>query len=355
VVIVQKVRNLMTLQEATEILVAGIGGASLGTEIMKCLRLAGRYRIIGCDISRHAYGHYADLASCTKVVAADRYAEAVLDLARRTRVKAVIAGGGEPLRLLNEAEPDFARAGIVLVGNNARTTSLAEDKRAVAANLDAAGILQPRWVAPEHPEDESLRALEGAMVVKPAFGSGASRFVFLVEDYAAASVYVNYLRRNGLEPIVQEYVSEEEGEYSVGALNRGDSSWVGAIVMRRIFVNELSIRSKTRLGLISSAYGQGVFGDFPAVAEAARNIAAALGSTGPLNIQGRMRRGQFIPFEVNARFSGSCFLRALAGFNEADLMIREQLFGEPIEMPPTRFGWGLRGLSEVLVAEEDLK
>ena len=130
----------MTLQDATEILVAGIGGASLGTEIMKCLRHAGRYRIIGCDISRHAYGHYADLASCTKVVAVDRYAEAVLDLARRTRVKAVIGGGGEPLRLLNEAGPDFARAGIVLVGNNARTTPRSWAERLQSRRNDAVHV-----------------------------------------------------------------------------------------------------------------------------------------------------------------------------------------------------------------------
>jgi carbamoyl-phosphate synthase large subunit len=243
----------------------------------------------------------------------------------------------------------------MLVGNNTRTVALAEDKTAVATILDEAGIPQPKWVEPTHGEDERLRVLEGPVVVKPACGSGASRFVFLVEDRAAASIYVDYLLRNRFRPIVQEYIPEGEGEYSVGAVSRSDGSWVGAIVMRRIFVNQLSIRSRSNVGLISSPYGQGEFGNFPAVHEAARTIASALGSTGPLNIQGRMKHGSFVPFEVNARFSGSCYVRALAGFNEVDLVIRDQLLNEKIEMPIVNFGWALRGLSEVFVAGEALK
>lgn len=339
----------------TKVLVAGIGGASLGTEVMKCLRLANRYEIVGCDISRYAYGHYANLARDTEVVSAEHYAQSVLDLARRRNINGIIAGAGTPLHLLNEMRADFAAVGIALIGNNSRTIRLAEDKRAIAAALDKSGILQPKWIAPEHAGDERLRSLAGPLIVKPAFGSGASRFVFLVEDAAAASIYIDYIRQNGLQPVVQEYVPDDEGEYSVGALNRSDGSWVGAIVMRRIFVNELSIRSKTRLGLISSPYGQGEFGDFPTIINASRSIAAALHSTGPLNIQGRIRQGQFLPFEVNARFSGSCFVRALAGFNEVDLVTSDLLLGQRMEMPPVRSGWALRGLSEIFVSEEHLK
>lgn len=338
-----------------KVLVAGIGGASLGTEIMKCLRLSDRYEIFGCDISRYAYGHYAGLASYTEVLSSERYSKELLDYAFRKKIDGIIAGAGTPLHLLNEMQPALAAAGITLIGNNTRTVSLAKDKRAVADVFDKAGILHPKWIAPTHSQDDRLRSLIVPLIVKPSSGSGASRFVFLAEDAAAASIYIDYLIRNGLPPIVQEYVPDDEGEFSVGALNRSDGSWVGAIVMRRAFINELSIRSKTKLGTISSPYGQGEFGAFPEVVAAARDIASALKSTGPLNIQGRMRRGQFFPFEVNARFSGSCFVRALAGFNEVDLVTGELLLGERMQMPQIRFGWALRGLSEVFVEKKTLK
>ena len=337
------------------ILVAGIGGASLGTEIMKCLQAARRYRILGCDISRYAYGHYAGLADQTEVISADNYVQNVIEFAQRTQCRAVVAGAGAPLKLLNQGFSDLRDNGITIIGNNPETVGLADDKRAVAERLDKAGVPQPRWVSPESASASSIGVLGGPLIVKPASDSGASRFVFLAEDSSAARVYVDYLVRNGLKPIVQEYVSEENGEYSIGAVSRSDGSWVGAIVMQRIFVNELSVRTRTNNGLISSPYGQGVFGEFPTIVAAARKISLALNSTGPLNIQGRVRDGEFIPFEVNARFSGSCFLRALAGFNEVDLVIGEQMLGENISMPAVRSGWVFRDLSETFVSPENLK
>ena len=41
-----------------KVMIAGIGGASLGTEILKSLVLAGNYKVFGCDISSTAYGLY---------------------------------------------------------------------------------------------------------------------------------------------------------------------------------------------------------------------------------------------------------------------------------------------------------
>jgi carbamoyl-phosphate synthase large subunit len=52
------------------------------------------------------------------------------------------------------------------------------------------------------------------------------------------------------------------------------------------------------------------------------SIAEKLGSTGPLNFQGRMHNGKFYIFEINPRFSGTSFMRAMSGFNEADLWIK---------------------------------
>ena len=62
------------------ILIAGIAGASLGTEIAKCLRHAGGYEIFGCDISPYAYGHYDPNFENTFLVERGRY---IVDLLAR--------------------------------------------------------------------------------------------------------------------------------------------------------------------------------------------------------------------------------------------------------------------------------
>ncbi len=68
-------------------LVAGIGGASLGTEILKALHLAGHYRIFGCDISPLAFGHSAEVFVDTFVVDRGTYVTSVLDGWPRTGVR----------------------------------------------------------------------------------------------------------------------------------------------------------------------------------------------------------------------------------------------------------------------------
>ncbi|MDE2017236.1 MAG: hypothetical protein KGI57_05995, partial [Hyphomicrobiales bacterium] len=119
------------------VIVAGIGGASLGTEVLKCLRHSGAWNVVGCDVSPFAFGHYAGLASATAVVNADDYASSVLALAKRAGAIAVVPGAGAPLKLLNESRNDFSNAGVIVVGNSARTVALADDKSAVAAAFDA--------------------------------------------------------------------------------------------------------------------------------------------------------------------------------------------------------------------------
>ncbi len=49
---------MINSEKPIRVMIAGIGGASLGTEIYKSLYLAGNYEIFGCDVSATAYGLY---------------------------------------------------------------------------------------------------------------------------------------------------------------------------------------------------------------------------------------------------------------------------------------------------------
>jgi carbamoyl-phosphate synthase large subunit len=125
--------------------------------------------------------------------------------------------------------------------------------------------------------------------------------------------------------------------------------------MKRLFECKLSIHSRSPLGTISSPYSQGLISPFESYRRAAEQIATKIGSVGPLNIQGRVKDGVLMPFEINPRFSGSTYLRALAGFNEIDLFLRYMIDGT-VEVPfRYRYGYYFRSLSEVFVKEEDLK
>jgi carbamoyl-phosphate synthase large subunit len=102
---------------------------------------------------------------------------------------------------------------------------------------------------------------------------------------------------------------------------------------------------------VSSGVSQGVVGRWPEVTRQCEAIAKALGPTAPINIQCRLVDGRVIPFEINPRFSGTTSLRAMAGYNEPDVLIRRDVLGETIEPNfPYREMTIMRGLLEHEVA-----
>ena len=69
----------MVNSEKLKVMIAGIGGASLGTELLKCLTMAGKYNIYGCDISPTAYGLYDSRFTETFLIDREAYIDDVID------------------------------------------------------------------------------------------------------------------------------------------------------------------------------------------------------------------------------------------------------------------------------------
>jgi carbamoyl-phosphate synthase large subunit len=339
--------------ERTAVLVAGIGGASLGSEILKSLRHAGVYDVFGCDISPLAFGHYVEGLSGTFVPDRQAYAESVLDACVARGIRAVIPGAEEPLVLLAQAATRFAKAGIAIAGNTPDVVAVCTDKGRLFERLVDLGLTVPRTVVVR--EGGELPDLPVPLIVKPAVGSGGSSFVFLASDLEEAAVQVRLILKNRAAAIVQEYVPLDEGEFTVGVLSTPDGTVAGSVALRRLLESKLSVSVRIAAGVISSGYSQGLIEDAPAVRGQAERIAVAVGSRGPMNIQGRVRRGVLLPFEINPRFSASTYLRTLAGFNEVHLFLEALLHGRRPERPPIREGYYLRSLTETYVSPEQVR
>ena len=340
------------MKEKPRVLIAGIGGASLGTEILKCLILAGRYRVFGCDISSFAYGHYQEGFERTFVVERRDYVGSVLEACREAAIDVIIPGGEEPLVLLTEASERLAIAGLRLAGNSPLVVKRFSDKQTTFKILTELGFQIPLTVTANNPDD--LENMSYPCIVKPATGTGGSSFVFLAEGRAEALLYVSYLANNGKAPIVQEYISADEGEFTIGVLSLPDRMVVGSVALKRTFGSKLSVISKTKAGIISSGYSQGLIHDFSDLRAAAERISIAIHSEGPLNIQGRVKNGTLIPFEINPRFSASTYLRALAGFNEVDIYLQYVINGILSKPAALRSGYYLRTLDEVFISADKI-
>jgi carbamoyl-phosphate synthase large subunit len=335
------------------VLIAGIGGASLGTEIAKALRLAGGYKIIGCDISPLAYGHYGNACDKTFLVSREGYIAQLLDICDAHGVQVIVPGADQTTGLIAGASEHFLSAGIQLGVNSSGLVPQLMNKVKCFSELERLGFVIPRTVAVA--SARAISEISYPCIVKPSIESGGSSFVFYARNPEEMRVYATYLTNSGKQPIAQEYIPLENGEFTVGVLSDTKQVVLGAVAMKREFPAKLSIGAQGPDFVVSSGFSQGYIGDFPGICSVACDIARALGSSGPLNVQGRIdREGRFLPFEINPRFSASTYLRALAGFNEVDHYLHHLLDlpgAVPLRVTP---GWYLRSLTEMTVAEKDI-
>jgi carbamoyl-phosphate synthase large subunit len=348
------------MPQKTIVMVTGVGGGGTGHELIKTLRLADHYWIIGVDMTAASLG-LSDVDESFLVPPASdpQYVNILLDICKRKRVMALFPGSEPELMILSKNRAMFSSISVFLPMNSVQVIERGLDKWATMTYLKDHGFPIPQTQllksADEIPGEFLLPA-----VVKPAVGGGGSNNTFLVQDIEELTFACGYLVRQGKIVLLQEYVGTPEDEYTVGVLNTLDGAFLGSIALRRDILGGLSNRIKmpNRTGrrelsptlAISSGVSQGVIADFPEVRKACEAIADALQSQGPLNIQGRFVNGAWYTFEINPRFSGTSYMRALMGFNEPDLLICHHLLGQQIASPVQyKFGQVVRGLREQVV------
>ena len=333
----------------TKILIAGIAGASLGTELLKTLSLTGQYEVYGADISKTAYGLYDSGFKDTFIADNNNYIQSIINICLKNNIKLIIPGGEIPLNLLSKSKDALAKHNILYIGNDINIVNIFSDKSKTFEFLKKHRFSIPLTVIGNSKED--IIKVELPCIIKPSTGTGGSVMVYSATTTEEAWNYCKFIMSSGKTPIVQEYVSASEGEYTVGVLSYPNEEIAGSIAMKRNLDSKLSIISKTKDVVISGGYSQGYIDDFKEIRMQCENIAKAIGSRGPLNIQGRLKNGQFVPFEINPRFSASTYLRAMAGFNEVDYFINYVLHGEKKYFNSPKKGWYLRSFQEQFVEE----
>lgn len=344
------------------VLVTGVGGGGHGHEIVKALRLADRYRLIGVDVASSSFGLFeVDEAHLVPPASDTAYIDTLIDICQRRDCPVLIHGSEPELKVISKNRERLKAAGILPLINTQQVIDTGMDKSATMTFLQEHGFTLPRSVLvktdTDMPADFPLPA-----VVKPSVGGGGSNNTFLVQQRDELVFACQYIMRQEQAVLLQEYVGTPQDEYTVGVLHTLYGKLVGSIAVRRYIMSGLSNRIKVpnRTGrtelspmlAISSGVSQGYIDHFPEVRRACEAIANALESRGPLNIQCRFVDGQLYPFEINPRFSGTTYIRALVGFNEPDLLIRHHVLNETLpDSVCYKFGQIVRGLQERYIVQ----
>lgn len=353
------------------VLVTGVGSGSTGEQVYKALRLGRRrYRLVVANVDLE---HTAVAPDAQRVelppAAHDEYIDALAAAANTLEAQFIVPGSDPELWRVADGRAELAvlTAATPLV-NDAQTIMVCRDKGATAAAIQRAGCKAPATIECDDLDDAVRAVQNGALrypvVVKPRHGGGGSANVYLAQDAAELRFFAGYILGQGVPLLLQEYVGDPQSEFTLGVLHYTDGAFAGSFTLRRELTSLLSTRlrvpnrtGRRELGpwlAVSSGFTQGASGDFPEVREAAEAVAATLGSTGPLNVQGRWVDGQLYVFEVNPRFSGTEAMRAMAGWNAPEALINCHL-GLPsgLENYQPRCVRFIRGLAEYAVFADE--
>jgi carbamoyl-phosphate synthase large subunit len=300
------------------VLVTALGG-DLGQALVKSLRVGKTdFDISGCDEDSSGVGQA--FVSCFHAVPAASdatvYVGAVDDLCRRHKIDVVIPASEAEISVLSQIERRLP-GGTVVVCQPWRWLRVFGDKlvcmRALESQLPLAAFAD---ASDEEAVAGLIRRVGFPLVVKARRSSG-SRGVNIVNTADELADRI----AEGPPSVTQEFIDEQEGEFSVGVFACDD------------FTETLAFRRELGRG------GCSWFAETEqdcAVTDYAREFAKASGLRGSANVQLRKSSSGVRLLEVNPRFSSLVAARALCGFRDAEWSIQAAL-GRAVSPPPRSY------------------
>jgi carbamoyl-phosphate synthase large subunit len=316
-----------------QILITGVCGDSYGAQVAKSLSLLGdNYELIGADA---AISMHSDQIKLTKLLHFPKanqpdYLDCLITNYKKHNIDYIIEGSEAEQRVLNVNRDALKDNKICWISNNKEVIDTCIDKDKLSAFLSS-----NNFISPESYSLANISKLNNIstypVILKPRSSSSGSQNVHIAQNAEDVRAIVQLYKMNIENYCIQEYVGSPNDEYTVGILHSSEGKFLCSATLKRDLTKSLSVKfsipnvtGRKDLGdslVISSGISQGMMMSHPEIESYCREVAEKLGSTGPLNFQGRLYKGKFYIFEINPRFSGTSFMRALAGLNEADILI----------------------------------
>jgi len=330
-------------ERTIKILITAIGGCGPGDQLLKTIKASKRtdFYIVGADSSRDV-PQFNDVDQAVFLPRADNdnFIPSLLKHCDKYDIDVVLSGNEAEIKVLDLHREEFKSRNIYLPISSSSVLDVCLDKSKTISFLKDNGFKYPKTI-----ELDTQKSLEKQIdffpvVLKPAVGGGGSKDIYLAQNLNQLKSILAYLDEvyQVSKFIVQEYVGSSDEEYTVGVLNDINGKFINSIAVKRDLsgilqrrVSQPNITSRNELGselVVSTGVSHGLIGKFPQVTSQCEKLSLALGSVGTINIQCRMMRGDMYVFEINPRFSGTTSLRAMVGYNEPELLIRQYFFNE---------------------------
>ena len=316
------------------ILVTG-AGSLLGQGILRMLKIADfQKKIFTADPDSRSSGHWlGDEAIIIPKVNEANYIQTIKDIVSQNKIDMILVGTDVELTILSQYKKEFfENFNCTIIVSDLNVINISNDKFLTAQFLKENNFPFPFSVMANDKEglNQIKEKLGFPLFAKPIDGA-RSLGIKVINDENE----LNDLYNPNSNLTVQQYLPEEQGEYTSGCL-----------VVEGKCKSIVTLRRDLRDGNTYRAYRDEFSSKYD---EVIKEIAEKLNPDGPVNFQFRVFNEQPVIFEINGRFSGTTPLRYFFGFNEVEALLNYHLFGKLIKNPILKEGVVLRTWSDMFV------
>jgi carbamoyl-phosphate synthase large subunit len=321
------------------------GGSIVGQGVMKALRYSGLpIHVICTDIAGLNPGMIrAEESKIMPPVEQPGSLGVWIEEIRKLKVQCLLIGSEYDLAYFADNKDAIEReTGCIVIASPPKTVAIADDKALTTDFLKMHGLPHAKTVSGLSAADAKrwVSEIGYPIVLKPKSGT-SSRHVQVIRDDESLVYWYPRTPR----PMLQEYLEPAAdafgSEFTCSTFRLADGKLLGPFVSRRTLRDGSSwiveVKFDEEIGKLITA------------------ISECLPSVGSLNVQlMRTKRGP-VPFEFNARFSGTTPIRAFFGFNEPEMAIRSYVLGENDIKPTIKTGICVRYIEEIMLEALELK
>jgi carbamoyl-phosphate synthase large subunit len=318
------------------VLVTG-AGSGVGQSIIKALNLSTlNLNILSSDINVYNAGLYRTKKSLIiPPVEKKDSLKRIIKIIKENNIQVLFIGSEYEIKFFAENKDYIEKKTKVnICVSSSNIIDIANDKFKTFQFLKKNNFMAPKSFLINNKNINNIYDnLKKPFILKNRFGT-SSREVFLIKnkkEFLSIAKTLNF-------PMAQENLrnnDKKHDEYTCSIFRDKNGKFIGPFISQRFLKHGTSWILKTI--------------ENKKLSNLVKKIAHKLNNYGTINIQFMKKNNQFLPIEINSRFSGTTSIRASFCFNEPEMYIKNFFLNKKIKEKKIKKGFVFRYVEEIFL------